>query len=107
MGTGLDDLKWLGPFAAPIAITLSLLGLIGGFLAYGPTLGWKIISAVFLLVTIGWSLWYLLSTDTEPSLIAHGEPRKARRHGNKWWRRSVVLFPLLAAGLFAASFRLQ
>ncbi len=49
--------KWLGPFATPIAIVLSLLALIATFQSHADTIGWKVISTIVFLVSLVWSIW--------------------------------------------------
>jgi len=101
-------LKWLGPFATPIAIVLSLLALIATFQSHAETIGWKAVSTIVFLVSLVWSIWYLRAMTTADAGLAGVEARKVRRHQTKLWRRIVFVFPIVTGivtgVLFIAAF---
>lgn len=89
-------MKWLGPFATPIGIVLSVLGLVVTFQSHAATIGWKTISVIVFTVSLVWSIWYLRATVTEePNGLAGVEPRRVLRHGSKVWRRAILLLPIV------------
>jgi hypothetical protein len=97
-------LKWLGPLATPILITLSILALLVTFRSYAETIGWKIISSVVFLVSAVWAVWYLRATTIQDAQLAGVEARSVHRHQHKWWRRAAYALPVVTAVLCGAAF---
>jgi len=99
----LDNFKWMGPFATPIAITLSLLALILTLQSYAQTVGWRLVSLVLFGATTAWAAWYLLARTTKDSELEGVTARRVPRHSNRVVRLVVLFLPLLAGGLSAYS----
>lgn len=89
-----SKIRWLGPFATPVGVAVSFLGLIVTFRSYAETVGWKTCSLVLFLVSLGWSVWFLFSRVTaEPGLVGFGS-RRVFRHRERVWRLLAPLLPV-------------
>lgn len=104
MKNDLGSTKWLGPFASPVAITISLLTLAITFQSYAETFGWKLVSLVFLGVSSAWAAWYLAARVIKESELEGVNVRKVPRHQNRMLRLGAPLFPVLACVLCALAF---
>ncbi len=99
-----SKIKWLGPFATPVGIAISFLGLIVTFRSYAETVGWKTCSLVLFLVSFGWAIWFLFARITaEPGLVGF-EARRVFRHGDKVWRLTALLLPVLTGIICLVAF---
>jgi len=101
MSEGWHGMKWLGPLGTPVAVFISLIGLIVTFQSQATTVGWRVFSVLAFFVSLVWSIWYLRAMTTRESL---GLTRKVRLHDNKWWRSVAFLLPVLTAVLCALAF---